>query len=216
MSCKDCSQCKSVIGNTPLGGSGGGGAHDMGGADHIADTLSNISSKITGHNLLQFRGSGNTAAMVGLSSKVSGDFFYNTSDPYECLFRWNGQVWLDATSKQWTNKSGGSLVEGDTVIIDTGNDFSVDTTNVLNNSRVVGAVLLGGNNNAQITVADCGRRYVYTPHSTSPGDWMSTYTDPGTASRVGGTGVGVFARAIENSTGAEKVLCDLGTIPGNY
>jgi hypothetical protein len=104
-----------------------------------------------------------------------------------------------------TNKSGGSLAEGDVVIIDSGNDKSVKTTTTAGYELGPGVVRVGGADGAVVEVIFFGYipKMLTTANSgTGRGQFLKTSTTAKKAQLSGTSGgAGDFAVAITHAGG---------------
>lgn len=100
-----------------------------------------------------------------------------------------------------TNKSGGSLAANDCVVIDTGNDEAVTTTTASGNTNRPGIILVGGANNAQVTVSFLGEVTVVVDGAGTRGQWIKTSTTTKQVTPTGTLDVGVFGILTSNSSG---------------
>lgn len=100
-----------------------------------------------------------------------------------------------------TNKSGGSLAANDCVVIDTGNDEAVTTTTSSGNTNRPGIILVGGANNAQVTISYLGEVTVVVDGAGTRGQWIKTSTTAKQVTPTGTLDVGVFGILTSNSSG---------------
>jgi len=102
-----------------------------------------------------------------------------------------------------TNKSGGSLAEGDVVIINSGNDKSVKTTTTAGYELGPGVVRVGGANGAVVEVIFAGyipKMLTTAASGTGRGQFLKTSTTVKKAQLSGTSGgSGDFAVAITNA-----------------
>jgi hypothetical protein len=87
---------------------------------------------------------------------------------------------IKAMSVPLTNQSGGSLAEGDVVVVDAANSNAVTTTTSLDDTKVAGVVVVGGADKATVYVAVAGFVDTVTVDAQvvniSPGDLLYTGT----------------------------------------
>lgn len=100
-----------------------------------------------------------------------------------------------------TNKSGGTLAANDAVIVDITNNEAVTTTTTLGSTTRPGIVLVGGANNAEITVSLLGEVTVVVSATASRGQWFKTSTVAKRVSPTATLDVGVFGVFTTDSAG---------------
>jgi hypothetical protein len=160
----------------------------------------------------RFRGKFSTADMVALSGMNPGEHVWNTT--FLRMFWWNGSVWLSENTRQYTNVSGGSLVEGDVVIASLVTAAGANTTTTAESDTVLGPVVLGGANNEEITVAKWGRHNVLINTAAAAAEYIETATTVKTARTTTFKTTGSFGRvAATKGSGTALLLCDIGLVP---
>ena len=122
----------------------------------------------------------------------------------------SGNVYQPVSGAQFfTNKSGGALAAGDVVIIDTSNDSAVTTTTTANSTSVMGVVLIGGADEAEVAVITEGYCPAVTvTGSTDNGDYLFTSTTAKKADPNSSHGSGAFGRAL--TTDSSSVEAQIG------
>lgn len=100
-----------------------------------------------------------------------------------------------------TNKSGGALAANDCVIVDITNNEAVTTTNTLGSITRPGIVLVGGANNAEVTVSLLGEVTVVVSATASRGQWFKSSTVAKRVSPTATLDVGVFGVFTSDSAG---------------
>lgn len=105
------------------------------------------------------------------------------------------------TVEYMTNKSGGSLIAGDVVIIDTGNDRAITTTTSAQSASVFGVVQESIANNASGRVLTSGYApLVNVPASVTRGHFAETHTVAKQAVGNSSRRTGSFARFLTGGT----------------
>jgi len=153
-----------------------------------------------------------TSEMTGLSPD-NGWMIYNSD--YQKPWYYNGTTWqVSGETIQLQNRSGGTRVAGDVVIIDTGNAKAVTTTTLSFNELCTGVVVIGGANLAQMTIAYSGIWPVKVTGAVSIGDSLCTSTTATRAYAPGTTGeFGQMARALEaNASGTATIDARIGCV----
>jgi hypothetical protein len=150
--------------------------------------------------------------MINLSNVRISDHVWNTT--FGKLFWWNGSIWTNNDCEQYTNKSGGALVEGDVVKYSSSFVPAIETSTVAADVLVAGVVVIGGAADAELTIAQRGRYYVLVSGEADAGDYIRTnglakqaLADPNEID-------GNFGRvAEEKGLGVALLLCDIGLTP---
>lgn len=128
---------------------------------------------------------------------------------------YDGDVWLNAHTTKYTNKSGGALSTGAPVIISGAAAQSVTTTTVISSTSVMGVIVNGGANDAFVTVATSGIWDVtFKANETiALGNRVETTNVAGQAELETGS-VGSFALAVEagTDTSAFNLKCQIGIL----
>ncbi len=159
-----------------------------------------------------------TTQRNAISSPATGLQVYNTDRD---LIEWyDGDVWLNCHTVKLTNKSGAALAEGDCVVIDPANANSVDTLTTIQDNFIVGVIVEGGANNAEVTFAASGIWNVKfkANQNVSPRDWVVSTNVAGQAQVYNLDGFAVFAIAVESGTDTSAFLvkCLIGTVCDRY
>jgi len=126
---------------------------------------------------------------------------------------------IPALTKAVVNKSGGSLAEGDVVIWDSDNDNAVTTTTYSHSPFFAGAVLVGGADDAIITIITHGyvaKLLTKDDEGTGRGSYLET-TDVAKKARATATeGEGNFGIALTNADANGYVSAIIGLQAENY
>ena len=135
-----------------------------------------------------------------ISSPATALKIYNTDRGVE--EQYNGAVWMSPNVIQLKNTSGGTVSEGNPVVPDTTNDLSCDTTTVTFDNEVIGVIVDGGVNNAEVTVATDGiwNVLIEANETITSGDWLRTDGVAGQAIEAASASVSDFAIALETKT----------------
>lgn len=151
-----------------------------------------------------------TSAQMLALTPSEGEMCYCST--YGKWFFYNGSTWqVEGETIELTNKSGGSLATGKVVIIDSANNNSCDTVAGGFNLSVVGAIVIGGANNVQMTIAYSGIWDVDFNESVARGEWARTSADAGRGAGDAAAAAGMFAQVVEASGGAGLARCFLFT-----
>ena len=128
-------------------------------------------------------------------SPYTGLHWFDTST--EVLRRYDGTDFQPvANGIVLTNRSGGNVVKGDPVVIDTGNDTSFDTTTTANNQGVLGVAAETISDTSTGVIIVSGRHVVNVTGSGTRGDYLQTSTTPGAAKASTTQDSGTFARLL--------------------
>lgn len=141
------------------------------------------------------------AEMLALGGLTAGETVFCST--YNMPFYWSGNTWQCwGHTIELVNKSGSTLVEGDLVRVDPGNDNACDVTNILNDIDVIGPIVIGGANDAYVTIATSNIWDVlYTGVSPgSPSDWAYQSNTNKNATWSSSPVLGTFGQRVE--TGA--------------
>lgn len=148
-----------------------------------------------------------SAEMVALSP-VAGERCYCST--FKKIFTYNGSVWLvKGETIELTNNCGSALVEGDVVIFNSAANESCTTTTTQGNKSVAGAVVIGGDNGAQVTIAYKGIWNVLNADAVARGNFLITSTTAKKSTDVGSGQTGIFAQALQSTGAAGLVPCFL-------
>ena len=150
-------------------------------------------------------GSVTRTAMLALSPSAGDTCFCTT---YDKKFFYSGNTWqvLGETIEVY-NRSGGSLVEADLVVIDSSNDTSCTTSTASYDNNLLGPVVIGGANSALITVGVYGIWKITTDMTTSRRDYL--FQRSGVAKRVFASatpGYGCCGQALEAGVQGDQIL----------
>lgn len=163
----------------------------------------NNNAKIIEDNAISLTdyGSKTQAQLDTLAATASeGDRAYCST--YETEFIFNGTCWVaPGISLMLQNTSGGTLALGDLVVFDSGTDNACTTTTSANNPNIVGIVIFGGIDDAQVVIA---RLLVVDVNYTGivyRGDNLTTSGTAGEAQVDIAAGPGTFARTLEDGVG---------------
>lgn len=108
---------------------------------------------------------------------------------------------------QLTNRSGGNLVVGNVVILDTNNPLSVTTTSENYSTEVAGVIKTGGANEAPVTVQFGGvADILMDAQQVNIADYIYSSTLTGTAFSTTSTVPGCFARALTSKASGSQGL----------
>jgi len=126
------------------------------------------------------------AQIDALTGMQAGDTVYDTTNNKPT--RYTGTVWTNADCVVLTNRTGATLVRGDVVVVST-NANAVARTITSGNPLVVGPVLYGGADLAEVAVAISG---IYDVNLTAAGTARDGVITGTTLGR--GTGTNNFAQ----------------------
>jgi hypothetical protein len=118
------------------------------------------------------RGSGTTSSRNALTGLAAGQTWYNTDR--DVTETYNGTVWLSPGVYQMTNRHGGRVDEGMTVILNESYSSAIKLTTDYG-SYAFGVVVDGGADGAEITIAQTGVRNVavYAWTTVTVGSWLA-------------------------------------------
>jgi hypothetical protein len=158
---------------------------------------------------LHFKGTLTKTAMEALTNLVPGDWCICSTFEGK-HFTYDGSRWvIPGEVVRVTNQTGGIRYEGDVVIVHQGIGRAADGTTVIDNYDVLGAVVTGGANGAEITVAVAGLPWnVSVAGAANIGDFIFTNNVQFTA-YASGTGYrGGFGQTLySKGTGTANLLC---------
>jgi len=142
------------------------------------------------------------------STPVTNEFWFDTTANQ--LKRFDGTNFVPvASSVLMTNKSGGQVVAGDIVIIDTANDQSFTTTTTANNQDVIGVAAETIADNAAGIVITHGVAEVNMVAATTRGDFVQTSTTVKTAQSSTGQDGGTIGILLDTIGSAGLATCVL-------
>jgi hypothetical protein len=118
------------------------------------------------------RGSGTTSSRNALTGLAAGQTWYNTDRSVTETY--NGTVWLSPGVYQITNRHGGRVDEGMTVILNESYSSAIKLTTGYG-GYTFGVVVDGGDDGAEITFAQAGVRNVavYAWTTVTVGSWLA-------------------------------------------
>lgn len=147
----------------------------------------------------------NLTALNALTGETSGETAWMTAAPdgFGKAWYFNGTTWqVQGETVEITNKSGGALAEGKVVTIDGGNNNACDTVAVGFVEDVIGPVVIGGADSAQITVAYNGIWNVDCNEAVTRGEWLRTSATAGEAAGDANPAAGMFGQVLQTTGGA--------------
>lgn len=180
----------------------------FGATEEVTNTkLHNIVDNATISNLAQAEMAGNTGVVLRQTTTPSDTdaLWVDTSITPNIIRHHDGTEYVPSGPYAiLTNKSGGQVVAGDVVIIDTANAGSFTTTTSANNIRVIGVVMETIADNADGVIALPGARVtsLNVDATTAVGDFLATATTATQATPTSTIPSACFAIALASRTGA--------------
>lgn len=146
------------------------------------------------------------AQMLALASPAAGDAVFVTDAQVQATFTYNS-TWGKWTAPEYiilNNDNGSALAQGDVVQVAPNTDFSVATTTITGDPEVIGVVVVGGADAADVLVKTAGEVIVNKIAGTiDREEFLFSSTTAGSASWAGTGGIGDFGIALETSSGTQ-------------
>lgn len=146
------------------------GGVNIGGGTYDTSALLQMTSTTQGFLISGMTGTQKDA----ISTPANGLMVYDTTQSRPNWF--DGTSWLGPSMLRLTNRTGGSVAEGECVIMDTANNSSILYPTTGGDEKVIGAVVDGGTNLSEITVSRGGVYFalVRSADTIAAGDYLET------------------------------------------
>lgn len=149
-------------------------------------------------------------------SPTKGNTWFDNTNDVHRIYDGSKFQPIGFSARILTNQSGGALTAGDVVIIDTGNASAVTTTTSAGDTDILGVVIIGGADQADVVVQTGGYVAAVTVDgSTSIGDFLRTSTTVKKANPQSSFVAGAFARALTSDSSSVAAFIGGAALIGN-